>query len=39
MRFSKKTAWELGENVLTVRLRERRARGEEVVDLTVSNPN
>jgi aspartate/methionine/tyrosine aminotransferase len=38
MRFSKKTAWELGENVLTARLRERRARGEDVIDLTVSNP-
>lgn len=38
MRFSKKTAWELGENALTARLRERRARGEDVVDLTVSNP-
>ncbi|HTV07935.1 MAG TPA: pyridoxal phosphate-dependent aminotransferase [Candidatus Aquilonibacter sp.] len=38
MRFSERTAWELSENALTARLRERRARGEEVVDLTVSNP-
>lgn len=38
MRFSARTAWELGENALTARLRERRARGDEVVDLTVSNP-
>ncbi|HEV2576756.1 MAG TPA: pyridoxal phosphate-dependent aminotransferase [Acidobacteriaceae bacterium] len=38
MRFSARTAWELGENALTAKLRERRARGEEVLDLTVSNP-
>lgn len=38
MRFSARTNWELGENALTARLRERRARGEEVLDLTVSNP-
>ena len=38
MRFSKKTAWELGENALTTRVRERRESGREVVDLTVSNP-
>ena len=38
MRFSKRTAWELEENALTARLRERRARGEEVLDLTASNP-
>ena len=38
MTFSKKTAWELGENLLTTRLRERRVRGEEIIDLTVSNP-
>lgn len=38
MRFSARTAWELGENALTARVRERRARGEEVVDLTLSNP-
>jgi aspartate/methionine/tyrosine aminotransferase len=38
MRFSARTAWELGENALTAKLRQRRARGEEVLDLTVSNP-
>ena len=38
MRLSERTAWELGENVLTRRLRERRDRGEQVFDLTVSNP-
>jgi aspartate/methionine/tyrosine aminotransferase len=38
MKFSARTGWELGENVLTARLRERRASGEDVLDLTVSNP-
>lgn len=38
MRFSARTGWELGENALAVSLRERRARGDEVLDLTVSNP-
>jgi aspartate/methionine/tyrosine aminotransferase len=38
MRFSARTAWELGENALAAKLRERRARGEEVLDLTASNP-
>ena len=38
MRFSARTGWELGENALTARLRERRAQGHEVVDLTASNP-
>lgn len=38
MRFSARTAWELGENTLTAKLRERRARGENVFDLTASNP-
>lgn len=38
MRFSARTAWELEENALTARLRERRARGQDVIDLTVSNP-
>ena len=38
MRFSARTGWELGENALTARLRERRARGERVLDLTASNP-
>jgi alanine-synthesizing transaminase len=38
MRFSARTAWELGENALTAQLRERHARAEEVLDLTASNP-
>src|SRR5580658_10388663 len=38
MRFSARTGWELGENALTAKLRERRARGEELLDLTMSNP-
>jgi aspartate/methionine/tyrosine aminotransferase len=38
MRFSARTAWELGENALAAQLRERRTRGEQVLDLTVSNP-
>lgn len=38
MKFSERTGWELGENALTAKLRERRARGEDIVDLTVSNP-
>jgi len=38
MKFSARTNWELEENTLATRLRERRARGEEVLDLTASNP-
>ena len=38
MKFSARTGWELGENALTAKLRERRAQGHEVVDLTASNP-
>ena len=38
MKFSARTNWELEENALAARLRERRTRGEEVLDLTVSNP-
>ncbi len=38
MRFSGRTDWELRENELTRRVRERHARGGEVLDLTVSNP-
>ncbi len=38
MRFSARTGWELGENALATKLRERRTRGEEVLDLTASNP-
>jgi aspartate/methionine/tyrosine aminotransferase len=37
MRLSGRTAWELGDNELTRILRERRARGDAVLDLTVSN--
>ena len=38
MRFSGRTDWELGENDLAAALREARAAGRELVDLTVSNP-
>lgn len=38
MKFSTRTAWDLGENTLTARVRARRDSGREVVDLTVSNP-
>jgi len=38
MRFSARTGWELGENALTAKLRQQRARGGEVFDLTASNP-
>ncbi|MFP5230585.1 MAG: pyridoxal phosphate-dependent aminotransferase [Acidobacteriota bacterium] len=38
MRFSARTAWDLGETRLARALRERRAAGREVLDLTASNP-
>ncbi len=38
MRFSARTGWELGENALAAKLREQRARRQEVLDLTASNP-
>ena len=38
MWFSARTGWELGENVLTAKLREQRAHGGEILDLTTSNP-
>lgn len=38
MRFSERTAWDLGENAFAGRLREARASGRELFDLTVSNP-
>ncbi|HEX5284611.1 MAG TPA: pyridoxal phosphate-dependent aminotransferase [Bryocella sp.] len=38
MRFSARTDWDLGENAVTAKVRQRRARGEDVLDLTVSNP-
>ncbi|HVT98608.1 MAG TPA: pyridoxal phosphate-dependent aminotransferase [Acidobacteriaceae bacterium] len=38
MRFSSRTAWDLAETQLARALRERRASGREVLDLTASNP-
>jgi alanine-synthesizing transaminase len=38
MRFSERTDWELGENEFARAVREARAAGRELVDLTVSNP-
>jgi alanine-synthesizing transaminase len=38
LNLSQRTAWELTENALTSQLRDRRARGAEVLDLTISNP-
>jgi alanine-synthesizing transaminase len=38
MRFSERTAWELGENAFAAVLREARASRRELFDLTVSNP-
>jgi alanine-synthesizing transaminase len=38
MKFSERTSWNLDENELTVAVRERRAAGLELIDLTVSNP-
>jgi alanine-synthesizing transaminase len=38
MRFSERTAWDLGENAFAGRLREARASGRRLFDLTVSNP-
>ncbi len=38
MRFSERTAWDLGENAFAGRLRETRASGRPLFDLTVSNP-
>ena len=38
MKFSKRTNWNLTENELATALRERRAEGRTVLDLTVSNP-
>ncbi len=38
MRFSKRTAWEPGEDMWAEAVRLRRASGAEIVDLTVSNP-
>ena len=38
MNFSERTNWNLAENELTAAIRERRASGHELFDLTVSNP-
>jgi len=38
MRFSERTGWDLEENDFSVAVREARAAGKELFDLTVSNP-
>ena len=38
MRFSDRTAWDLGENSFAGAVREARSSGRELIDLTVSNP-
>ncbi len=38
MNFSERTHWNLAENELTAAIRERRASGRELFDLTLSNP-
>jgi alanine-synthesizing transaminase len=38
VRFSARTAWDVGESRLARALRERRERGREILDLTASNP-
>jgi alanine-synthesizing transaminase len=38
MNFSERTNWNLAENELAAAVRERRAAGRELLDLTVSNP-
>jgi alanine-synthesizing transaminase len=38
MQFSERTSWELSENSFAAALREARASGRELFDLTVSNP-
>ena len=37
-RFSKRTAWDTSESSLSRAIRERRASGRELIDLTISNP-
>jgi alanine-synthesizing transaminase len=37
-RFSKRTGWDLGESGFAAAIREARAAGRELIDLTVSNP-
>src|ERR1700679_1076109 len=38
MNFSERTNWNLTENELTAAVRKRRASGQEIFDLTISNP-
>ena len=38
MNFSERTNWNLAENELTAAIRQRRASGSELFDLTISNP-
>jgi len=38
MNFSERTNWNLAENELTAAIRQRRASGRELLDLTISNP-
>jgi alanine-synthesizing transaminase len=38
MNFSERTNWNLAENELTAAIRQRRASGRELLDLTLSNP-
>ncbi|HET7710609.1 MAG TPA: pyridoxal phosphate-dependent aminotransferase [Thermoanaerobaculia bacterium] len=38
MRFSSRAPWDAGLNRLSIALAERRHRGEEILDLTISNP-
>ncbi len=38
MNFSERTHWNLAENELTAAIRQRRAAGQELFDLTLSNP-
>ena len=37
-RFSRRTGWDLGEGAFAAAVREARARGQRLIDLTVSNP-
>ncbi|GAC1361243.1 MAG: pyridoxal phosphate-dependent aminotransferase [Acidobacteriaceae bacterium] len=38
VRFSRRTSWDLGESAFTTAVREARAAGGRLIDLTVSNP-
>ncbi len=37
-RFSKRTGWDVGESAFAAAVREARAAGRRLIDLTVSNP-